>query len=626
MAFHVPRSGIQAMMKKGTRYMDGKEEVVYDSIATIKDLGTTVKTAYGPYGMNKIVQNHIEKLFLTSDAATMIRELDIKHPAAKMVVMAAHQQEEEAGDGTNGVVILCSAILSEAEYLLRMGLSVPEVVSGLKTALSYAQEQLESLTIHSVDLEKLRDVEAVAIAIRASLMSKQYGNEDFLSKLVAKACVASLPKDTIRFNVDDIRVCKILGSTMENSRIIPGMVFKRFVDSEVKNVKNAKIAMFNCPLDNLQTETKGTVLLKSAEELKDFTKGEENMLKNSIEAIQKSGAQVLVCGGKISDLGLDYANQNGLMVVRLTSKWDMRRLAKSIGATVLPRLSPPTPDEMGFCEDVKVEEIGDTRIVSFQRATSRLCTIVLRSGTNNVLDDLERSVDDAVNNFKLLTKDKRLVPGAGAVEVELSKRLSEKAEQCPGMDQYGINCLSKAYESIPRQLADNSGNDPSKAISKLLAAHSALEVTCERGHSNHTYGLDDGKFELPEVGLTPERKMTRAQIEEMVVNMKLAAAQLGSAEMKRAADNFAKSYKKCRPKELIGECIGINVDNGELMDASEAQIYDHILIKDWQVRLAVSTAITILRVNQIIMAKAAGGPKAPSQRGGHWDDDHDDIE
>ena len=158
--------------------------------------------------------------------------------------------------------------------------------------------------------------------------------------------------------------------------------------------------MFNCPLDNLQTETKGTVLLKSAEELKDFTKGEENMLKNSIEAIQKSGAQVLVCGGKISDLGLDYANQNGLMVVRLTSKWDMRRLAKSIGATVLPRLSPPTPDEMGFCEDVKgnilthgnnnntifsVEEIGDTRIVSFQRATSRLCTIVLRSGTNNVV-------------------------------------------------------------------------------------------------------------------------------------------------------------------------------------------------------------------------------------------------
>ena len=113
------------------------------------DLGTTVKTAYGPYGMNKIVQNHIEKLFLTSDAATMIRELDIKHPAAKMVVMAAHQQEEEAGDGTNGVVILCSAILAEAEYLLRMGLSVPEVVSGLKTALSYAQEQLESLTIHS---------------------------------------------------------------------------------------------------------------------------------------------------------------------------------------------------------------------------------------------------------------------------------------------------------------------------------------------------------------------------------------------------------------------------------------------------------------------------------------------
>lgn len=431
-----------------------------------------------------------------------------------------------------------------------MGLSVPEVVAGLQTAMTFAQEQLETLVVHSVDLEKLRDPEAVSIALKASLMSKQYGNEDFLSNLVAKACVQTLPKDAIRFNVDDIRVCKILGSTMESSRIIPGMVFKRYVDSEVKNVANAKIAMFNCPLDNLQTETKGTVLLKSAEELKEFTKGEENMLKNSVDLIKASGAQVVVCGGKISDLGLDYANQAGLMVIRLTSKWDMRRLAKSIGATVLPRLSQPTPDEMGFCDIVKVEEIGDTRIVSFQRSTSRLTTIVLRSGTNNVLDDLERSVDDAVNNYKLLTKDKRLVPGAGAVEVELSKRLAEKAEQCPGMNQYGINCLSKAYESLPRQLADNSGNDPSKAISKLLAAHAALE----------------------------------------------------------------------------GESIGINVDNGELIDAADAQIYDHILVKDWQVRLAVSTAITILRVNQIIMAKAAGGPKAPSQRGGHWDDDHDDIE
>jgi len=467
-----------------------------------------------------------------------------------MVVMAAHQQEEEAGDGTNGVVMLCSAILSEAEYLLRMGLAVPEVVSGLRTALQYAQEQLESLVVHSVDLEQLRNAEAVATAIKASVMSKQYGHEDFIADLVAKACVSTLPVDAIRFNVDDIRVCKILGSTMENSRIIPGMVFKRYVDSEIKNVSGAKIAMFNCPLDNLQTETKGTVLLKSAEELKSFTKGEENILRNAVKSIKDSGAQVVVCGGKISDLGLDYANQFGLMVVRLTSKWDMRRLAKSIGATVLPRLAPPTPDEMGFADDVKVEEVGDTRIVSFQRKTSRLCTIVLRSGTNNVLDDLERCVDDAVNNYKLLTKDKRMVPGAGATEVELSKRLAEKGEQCPGLDQYGINCLAKAYEIIPRQLADNSGNDPSKAISKLLAAHAALE----------------------------------------------------------------------------GESIGFNVNNGELLDAADAKIYDHILIKDWQARLAVSTAITILRVNQIIMAKAAGGPKAPSQRGGHWDDDHDDIE
>lgn len=536
------------MMKKGTQYLEGKEEVVYDSISTIKELGDTVKTAYGPFGMNKIVQNHIEKIFLTSDAATMIKELDIRHPAAKMVVMAAHQQEEETGDGTNGVVILTSAILAEAEYLLRMGLSVPELVSGLSAALAFAAKELDDLVVHSVDLEQIRNVDSVKYAIKASLMSKQLGNEEFLSKIIAEACVSTLPKDAIRFNVDDIRVCKIMGSTLNASRIIPGMVFKRYVDTEIKNVDDAKIAMFNCPLDNLQTETKGTVLLKNADELKNFTKTEEMQLYNAVKAIADSGAKVLVCGGKISDLGLDYANKCGLMTVRLNSKWDMRRLAKTIGATVLPRLTPPSADEMGYCDRVRVEEIGDTRVVSFQRTTSQIATIVIRSGTSNVLDDIERAVDDGVNNFKLLTKDKRLVPGAGAVEVELSKRLDEHAEKCPGMEQYGIKLLAKAYEALPRQLASNCGHDPSKVISKLLAAHSAAE----------------------------------------------------------------------------GECIGVNIESLDLIDAAKNGILDHILIKEWQLKLAVNTATTILRVNQIIMAKRAGGPKAPSQRGGHWDDDHEE--
>jgi T-complex protein 1 subunit theta len=548
MAFHVPRGGLQQMMKKGTRYMEGKEEVVYDSISTIKELGDTTKTAYGPFGMNKIVQNHIEKLFLTSDAATMIKELDIRHPAAKMVVMAAHQQEEETGDGTNGCVMLCSSILHESEYLLRMGLAVPELVSGLQAGLQKGLSEMNELVSHTVDLQQIRDVNAVKYALKASLMSKQLGNEEFLSNIIAEACVSTLPKDAIRFNVDDIRVCKIMGSNLAASKIIPGMVFKRYVDSEIQNVIDAKVAMFNCPLDNLQTETKGTVLLKNADELKNFTKTEEQQLYNAVKAIAESGAKVVVCGGKISDLGLDYANKMGLMTVRLNSKWDMRRLAKTIGATVLPRLTPPSADEMGFCDKVRVEEIGDTRVVSFQRSTSRIATIVLRAGTTNVLDDLERAVDDGVNNFKLLTKDKRLVAGAGAFEVELSRRLDSFSEQCLGMEQYGIKLLAKAYEYLPRQLAENCGQNPSKVISKLLAAHSAVE----------------------------------------------------------------------------GMTIGVNIESEELQDAAQNGIFDHILIKEWQMKLAVNTAITILRVNQIIMAKRAGGPKAPSQRGGHWDDDHDE--
>merc|ERR1719391_1136082 len=317
--------------------------------------------------MNKMVINHLEKLFVTNDAATIIRELEVEHPAAKLMILGSQMQENEIGDATNFVIIFAGALLRVAEDLLRMGLKPTEVADGYEIALNKALELLPSLSCYEVTNTK--DEESVKKAVRTAVMSKQYGNEDFLSELITKACISILPEKTT-FNVDNVRVCKILGSGLHTSQVVQGMVFRRSAEGTVTKKDNCKVAIFTCPVDALQTETKGTVLIKTAEELTNFSKGEESQLENQIKAIADSGAEVIVAGGKIGDMALHFINKYGMMAVRLVSKWDIRRLARSTGATALPRMTPPTSEELGMADSVYLDELGDTEIVVFKVGTN----------------------------------------------------------------------------------------------------------------------------------------------------------------------------------------------------------------------------------------------------------------
>merc|ERR1719158_1431787 len=267
-----------------------------------------------------MVINHLEKLFVTNDAATIIRELEVEHPAAKMMILGSQMQEQEVGDGTNLVIVLAGALLKESEELLRMGIKPTEVAAGYELALEKALTVLETLSCKEVKNES-----EVLPVIRTSVMSKQYGHEDFLSKLIVNACTSILPNKSESFNVDNIRVTKILGSGLLKSDVVKGMVFKRGVSSDITKVDNAKVVIYTCPVDSNQTETKGTVLIKTAAELSEFSRGEECLLEAQIKAIADSGAKIVVSGGKIGDLALHYLNKYNLMAVRLTSKWDVRR-------------------------------------------------------------------------------------------------------------------------------------------------------------------------------------------------------------------------------------------------------------------------------------------------------------
>jgi T-complex protein 1 subunit theta len=543
---HIPKApGFAQMLKEGARHVSGLDEAVLRNIDACKELAMTTKSAYGPFGQNKIVINHLDKLFVTNDAATILQELEVQHPAAKMLVLASHQQEQECGDGTNFVLVFAGALLENAEHLLRMGLSVTEVIKGYEQACKKALEILPDLVVGKVEDTKCKD--SVIKVIRTAIMSKQYGLEDFLAGVVVESCIAVLPNSG-HFNVDNIRICKILGQGVESSKAMQGMVFKRQVEGDIKKMENCKVAVYTCPLDIMQTETKGTVLIKTAAELLDYSKGEEAQVEEQVKAIVDSGCKVAVTGGKVGELYLHYCNKYGLMVVRLPSKFDIRRLCKTIKATALPRLTAPTTEEAGYCDEVRVDEIGDTPVIVFRQKSldSPITTIVVRGATENIMDDIERAIDDGVNNYKGLTKDNRMLAGAGAVEIELAKRVNSYGEKSPGLDQYAIQKFAEALEELPRALANNAGVKASDVLSRLYAAHQ---------------------------------------------------------------DNKQNS--------------GVDIEAGvpAVKDAVEANILELYSTKYWGLKFATVAACTVLSVDQIIMAKPAGGPKPRENKGGMDEDD-----
>lgn len=425
----------------------------------------------GPYGRNKIIINHLQKMTLTSDAATILKELDVVHPAAKLLVMASQQQEAEMGDATNLVIILAGELLRKAEDLLRMGLKTADIVTGYERAQAYALEALEELVVDKVG--DIRDQAELSKAIRTVVASKQNGNEDFLADLVAEAVLDVLPKNPANFNVDNIRVVKIMGGSLDQSRVVKGMVFPKEPNGAVKKAKKAKVGVYSCPIDNSQTETKGTVLLHNAKEMVDFTKGEEAQLETAIKELHQAGLRVVIAGSTVGDLAMHYLNRYDILVLKVQSKFELRRICRVVGATPLARLGAPMPDEMGSVDVVETLEIGGDRVTVFRQEdeVTRTATLVLRGATQNHLDDVERAVDDGVNVVKSITKDPRLVPGAGATELQLVERIQAQADKTAGLAQYSIRKFGEAFEVVPRTIAESAGLDATEVLSKLYTAH-----------------------------------------------------------------------------------------------------------------------------------------------------------
>jgi T-complex protein 1 subunit theta len=425
----------------------------------------------------------------------------------------------------------------------------------------------------------MRSQTELSKALRTVIGSKQTGSEDILATLVAEAVLVVLPKNPMNFNVDNVRVVKIMGGSLEQSRVVKGMVFGREPDGQVKKARRAKVGVFSCPIDISQTETKGTVLLKNAQDMLDFTKGEEERLEMAIKELYDSGMRVVVAGSSVGELALHYLNRFNILVIKILSKFELRRLCRVVGATPLARLGAPMPDEMGQVDVVETIEIGGDRVTVFRQedanAVTRTATIVLRGATQNHLDDVERAIDDGVNVVKAVTKDPRLVPGAGATEVQLAERISALADKTPGLPQYAIRKYGEAFEVIPRTLAESAGLDATEVLSRLYTAH-------QRTNKPESDDDDDDEEENDD-----EEEESSEDDEE--------------------------------PYWTTGVDL-FSTSNTGTVDAVEEGILDLMVSKNWAIRLATEAARTILSVDQIIVARQAGGPKPPGQNP-NWDED-----
>jgi len=329
----------------------------------------------------------------------------------------------------------------------------------------------------------------VTRCLKSCISAKQFGYEDLFTALVTRACVSVTPENARRFNVDNVRVCKILGGNISDAYFIPGAVISRNAEGTIKYVSYAKVAVYTHGFDAAKTDLKGTVNITSGAELEAYSKTEEDKMEEKVKAIANAGISLVVCGGTIGEMAMHFFERYKIMVLKTVSKFELRRICYATGARGLLSLACPVPEETGFISECKVQEIGSNTVTVLTQEgismRSNLATIVVRAATPSIMDDIERAINDGVNVYKAITKDGKFLPGAGATEIELAKRIQAIGEGVHGQDQYAIKKYAEAFEVIPRIIAENAGLDATEMVATLYAEH-------EKGNSHGGVNIIDG--------------------------------------------------------------------------------------------------------------------------------------
>ncbi len=460
------------ILKEGTTREHGKGARSNNIMAAVA-ISDAIKSTLGPKGMDKMLVDSIGDVVITNDGATLLKEIDIDHPAAKMIIEVANSQDQECGDGTTTAVIFTGELLKSALDLLDQNIHPTTITSGYKLASEKAIEILNNIAIPiSLDDKKvLKNIAMTAMASKGSSVSKE-----ILSVIVVDA-VQTITEKTDKKNtadLDNIKIQKQQGGSIEDTEIIKGMILdkEKVYEEMPKQVKNAKIALVNAALEIKKTEVDARIQINEPSQLQSFLDEEENMIRKMISKIKKSGANVIISQKGIDDIAQYFLSKEKIFAIKSVSESDIKKLSKATGAKIVANLDDLNKNDLGYAGFVEEKKYGEDKLTFIMECKNpKAISILLRGGTEHVVDELERALHDALSVVKAAIEDGKITAGGGATATAISMGLRDYAPNIGGREQMAIEAFAKAVEIVPKTLSENAGLDPIDMMLEIRNAH-----------------------------------------------------------------------------------------------------------------------------------------------------------
>lgn len=454
------------VLPEGTNRILGRD-AQRNNILAGKVLAETVRTTLGPKGMDKMLVDGLGDIVVTNDGVTILKEMDIEHPAAKMLVEVAKTQEDEVGDGTTTAVIIAGELLKKSESLLDMDIHPTIIAMGYRQAAEKAQEILEDISIDDVGKDTLVKVAMTAMTGKGTEKAREP-----LANLVVEA-VQQLAENG-EVESDHIKIEKKEGATVDESTLVQGVIIdkERVHPGMPKELTDAKIALINSPIEVKETEMDAEISITDPAQMQAFIEQEENMVKDMVAKIADSGADVLFAQKGIDDLAQHYLAKEGIMAVRRVKKSDIEKLAKATGATVVSNIDDLSPEDLGSAGEVTEKKISGEDMIFVEKCKeAKAVTLLVRGSTKHVVDEIQRAIEDAIGVVSATVEDGKVVAGGGAPEIEMAKKLKDYAESISGREQLAVTAFAESLEVVPKTLAENAGLDSIDSLVDLRASH-----------------------------------------------------------------------------------------------------------------------------------------------------------
>ncbi|MDI6730103.1 MAG: thermosome subunit alpha [Candidatus Altarchaeum sp.] len=505
------------------------------NISAAKFVGEVVRTTLGPKGMDKMLVDDLGDITITNDGANIVDNMKVEHPAAKMMVEIAKTQDKEVGDGTTTVIVLASSLLDQSEKLLNNGIHPTVIIRGYTMAAAQAQKILGKIS-RKITLKDKETLEKIATTAMTGKGSEAAKTELRNLCVTAVTKVAVLENENVKVYQDDIQIVKKIGKSMIESELIEGVIIeKETLNIEMpKTIKNAKIALLDAALEVKKTETDAKISIKDPSQMQKFLEQEENALKNMVDMVKKSGANVLFCQKGIDDVAQYYLAKEKILAVRRVKKSDMEKLSKATDAKVVSSIKEISSGDLGSAgviEQVKIA--GDELVLVKECKNPKAVALLLRGGTQHVVDELERAIKDAVGGVASAIETGKYVIGAGALETELSVQLDNYAKTVGGREQLAISAFAEALEIIPKTLAESAGMDAIDTIVSLKEKHA-------KGKEGIDFGVD-----------VMNKKIANMYEQNVIEPLKIKTQAIASAteavEMILRIDDVVASAKKSMP-------------------------------------------------------------------------------